>query len=526
MSVDEMFDVVVVGSGAGALTGAVTAASQGLSVCVLEKTESFGGTTAYSGGGVFIPNNPVILRAGVPDTEELGRAYLRRSIAGRMPESLQAAYVAAGPTMIGWLEEHGYARFRWSDGFPDYHTDDPNGMAMGRTMTPLPVEDRAGEVGAIADSIRPALVRGQGGLPRVDDPTRLTGGRALLGRLLAGCEALGVELRLDAGMTDLVLSEDGVVVGVSVGSATIGARRGVLLAAGGFERDATMRQAHQPVGAAWTLGAPGNTGEVIRAGAAAGAALDLLDDAWWTPSFVYPDGSTAFVLIERALPGGVIVDASGERYANESLPYNQFGHAMLEFGKDAPAHIPSYLIVDSRFLARYPFFGLAAGEGIPDEWLEAGVVRSAPTVEELGDALGLPAGALAKTIDRFNEAARTGVDTDFARGDLDFDRGLLDFFVRAGGLPAPEGPNPCLAPVAEGPFFAATIYPGDLGTKGGLVCDDRARVLREDGSVIRGLYATGNTAASMMGNDYPGPGSTLGPAMVFAYLAALDCAEA
>jgi len=252
---DEEFDVVVVGSGAGALTGALAAATAGPRVALFEKTEFFGGTTAYSGGGIFIPNNPVILRAGVPDTEELGRGYLRRSIAGRTPEPLQDAYLRSGPEMVAWLEEQGYASFRWSSAFPDYHTDFPEGMAMGRTMGQTPVVgDDVAALGDRVRQIRPPLPRGQGGHPRAADPNLLLGGQALLARLLSACDRAGVDLRLETGMDDLVLDGSGAVTGVRVsrrGAArTVRARRGVLLAAGGFERGDEFRRRYQPVGAA------------------------------------------------------------------------------------------------------------------------------------------------------------------------------------------------------------------------------------------------------------------------------------
>lgn len=524
---DEQFDLVVVGSGAGALTGAITGATSGLRVCVIEKTEFFGGTTAYSGGGVFIPNNPVILREGVPDSDALGREYLRRSIAGRSPEALQDAYISTGPPLIAWLEEHEFALFRWTKGFPDYHTDFAEGMPLGRTMGPVPIDD-VSELSDRLRQIRPPLPRGQGGLPRVHNPAFLSGGQALVARLLSACDRAGVDLRLETPMEDLELDGDGAVTGVRVSHRgtprTIGARRGVLLAAGGFERNEAMRRKYQLVGAGWSVSSPGNTGEVIEAGIRAGAAVDLMDDAWWTPSFVYPDGTTAFVLIERALPGGMIVDASGERYANESLPYNQFGHAMLEFGRPDEPHIPSYFVFDQTYLDRYPLFGVRPGEPIPQGWYDAGVVRRADSIESLGDSLGLPTGVLAKSVARYNAFAETGRDEDFARGESEFDRNLMRVFVSA-GLPEHDGPNPCLAPVAAPPFYAAVIYPGDLGTKGGLVCDEHAQVLKVDGGAIKGLYATGNTMASVMGNDYPGPGSTIGPAMVFAHIAAKHCAR-
>jgi 3-oxosteroid 1-dehydrogenase len=529
---DEEFDFVVVGSGAGALTGAITAAAQGLRVCLLEKTEFYGGTTAYSGGGVFIPNNPVILRNGVPDSDELGRDYLRQAIAGRSSETLQDAYMRVGPGMVAWLEERGYALFRWSMAFPDYHADYPSGMAMGRTMGPVPVED-VGSLSEVVRRIRQPLSRGQGGHPRPADPDRLIGGQALVARLLSACDLAGVALRLESPLEQLVQDESGAVVGVQYRhrgvARTVAAGRGVLLAAGGFERNEQFRRQYQPVGAAWSVSSPGNTGDAIRAGMRAGAAVDLMDDSWWTPSFVYPDNTTAFCLIERTLPGAIIVDATGERYANESLPYNQFGHAMLEFGRPDDPHTPSYLVFDQTYLDRYPMFGLPARTPVPQAWLDSRVMHRADSIEELGESLGLPTGVLAKTVARTNEFAARGKDEDFDRGEADFDRNLMGIFLHGGGLPMPDGPNPCLQPILQAPFYAAVIYPGDLGTKGGLLCDDRARVLREDGSAINGLYATGNSMASMMGNDYPGPGSTLGPAMVFAHIAALDvagvCAE-
>jgi 3-oxosteroid 1-dehydrogenase len=298
--------------------------------------------------------------------------------------------------------------------------------------------------------------------------------------------------------------------------ALIRARRGVVLAAGGFEHNADMRHRYQrpPIGTEWTTGAAGNTGDAITAGERAGAALDLMDDAWWGPSIPLA-GRPYFVLAERSLPGSMLVNGAGQRFVNESAPYVDAVHAMYNGHAGGTPHIPAWLIIDQRYRNTYVFAGRAPRKPLPRRWYAAGVAHRAATLADLAGSAGLDPGALAKTVARFNEFAQAGRDEDFGRGDSAYDRYYGDPRQR---------PNPCLAPLRQPPFYAIQIVPGDLGTKGGLRTDERARVLRPDGTPIAGLYAAGNASASVMGHSYAGAGATIAPAMTFGYLAALDLA--
>jgi 3-oxosteroid 1-dehydrogenase len=342
-------------------------------------------------------------------------------------------------------------------------------------------------------------------------------GQALAAGLRAGLLAKQVPVWLDTPMTGLHIV-DGRVAGVQVTRdgqpGLILASRGVILAAGGFERNEQMRQRYQraPIGVDWTTGAAGNTGDAIIAGEAAGAALDLMDDAWWGPSIPLPSGPF-FCLAERSLPGCILVNGAGQRFVNESAPYVDAVHAMYAGHSPAVPHIPSWLVTDQRYRDSYVFAGLPPGKRLPRRWYAVGAVVQAPTVAELAGQIGVDAAGLAATIAKFNEFAAAGRDTDFHRGDSAYDRYYGDPRQR---------PNPNLAPLARPPFYAFKIVPGDLGTKGGLRTDERARVLRADGTPIPGLYAAGNTSAAVMGHSYAGAGATIGPAMTFGYIAALD----
>jgi 3-oxosteroid 1-dehydrogenase len=294
-----------------------------------------------------------------------------------------------------------------------------------------------------------------------------------------------------------------------------------VLACGGFEHNAAMRQQYQraPIGSDWTVGAKANTGDGILAGERLGGALELMDDAWWGPSIPLTGGPW-FCLAERTLPGGIMVNDRGERFMNEALPYVEAVHRMYggEFGRgDGPGeNIPAWMIIDQRYRNRYVFAGVPPRRPFPGRWYKAGVIVRAADIAELAEKIGVPADSLVKTVDRFNGFAKSGKDADFGRGESGYDRYYGDPTVK---------PNPCLMPIEQGPFYAISMVPGDLGTKGGLRTDVHARVLRADGSVIDGLYAAGNVSSPVMGHTYAGPGATIGPAITFGYLAALHIAE-
>jgi 3-oxosteroid 1-dehydrogenase len=342
-------------------------------------------------------------------------------------------------------------------------------------------------------------------------------GQALAAGLRAGLASADVPVWLQTPLTGLLV-EDGRVTGVHIAREdqpmVIRARRGVLLATGGFERNAAMRAEYQrqPIGTEWTTGSPENTGDGIVAGQAAGGALDLMDDAWWGPSIPLT-GGPFFCLSERSLPGCILVNAAGQRFVNEAAPYVDAVHAMYDRHTADKPHIPAWLIIDQRYRNNYVFAGLPPRKPLPRRWYAAGAVFKAGTLADLAGQIGISADGLAETVHRFNGFARSGTDEDFGRGDSAYDRYYGDPRCR---------PNPNLAQLDQPPFYAIKIVPGDLGTKGGLRTDHRARVLRHDGSVIDGLYAAGNVSAAVMGHSYAGAGATIGPAMTFGYIAARD----
>ncbi|HEV3067305.1 MAG TPA: 3-oxosteroid 1-dehydrogenase [Streptosporangiaceae bacterium] len=552
MTTDEAeFEVVVVGSGAAGMTAALAAAHRGLSVVVVEKTGRFGGSTARSGGGLWVPGNEVLRRAGVADTPEQARAYLAHVVDGCVTAARQRALLEYGPAMVSFVRASTPVDFAWVPGYADYYPEAPGGLAQGRSIEPAPMDGRV--LGAELAHLNPPYlptppgvtitqadyrwltlgprhpravlagvkIAGRMARTRVLGQRVLSMGQALAAGLRAGLAAQQVPVWLDTPMTGLHL-RDGGAAGVEVtrdgGSTLILARRGVVLAAGGFERNAAMRQRYQrpPIGAEWTTGSPGNTGDAIEAAQAAGAALDLMDDAWWGPSIPLPSGPY-FCLAERSLPGCLLVNGAGQRFVNESAPYVDAVHAMYDGHTQAVPHIPSWLIFDQRYRDSYVFAGLPPGKPLPRRWSAAGAVHRADTIAALAGRIGLDPAALAATVARFGEFAATGKDSDFHRGDSAYDRYYGDPRHR---------PNPNLAPLARPPFHAVKIVPGDLGTKGGLRTDERARVLRADGTPIPGLYAAGNTSAAVMGRSYAGAGATIGPAMTFGYIAALDLAAA
>ena len=505
--------MLVVGSGGGALAGALTAVSHGLRTLLIEKSDQFGGTTAYSGGGMWIPLSPPNQRAGVPDSPDLVEEYLDATV-GPERRELRDAYISAGPGVIEELEKNSWLEFEWR-AFPDYFCEKPGALPDGRSIYALNF-DAKGHENVIA-ALRQPLPPEKGGW--IEPFPYMFGGRAFLARLLVALSETDAVLERETSLESLCV-EDGRVAGAIVsspsGTERIRAVKGVLLAAGGFERDDDMRHRYQPpLGADWTLGAPGNTGGALRAAMDAGASVELLDECWWAPGLALPDGTVSFRLFERGKPGGIMVNGAGERFANESLPYDRLGRAMLEGHATGVSHIPCWFVVDDAHVGKYGFATGGPGEPIGQQWLETGTVVTGATLEELADRIGVPAGALSKTVEEFNEGAREGRDPRFHRGETAFDL----FF----GDPKHEK-NPNLGPLETGPFYAWKVLPADLGTKGGVRCDTNGRALREDGTVLAGLYAAGNTMASWTNRCYPGPGSPIGSCVVFSVLAVRDMA--
>lgn len=554
----DSYDVVVVGAGGAGMSAALAAARQGLDTVLVEKSPYFGGSTARSGGGVWIPGNYALRAAGQvdPGDQEAAKTYLDAIVGDVVPKVRRDTYLDRGPEVLDFLREHTPLEFTWVPEYADYLPEQPGGRPRGRSVEPVPMDARF--LGGELERLHPAYTKAPAnlivtqadfrkislGLRTLKGP--LTMVKVMLKRLLAmvtgkkmfamgnaiaiglrqGLRDAGVPVEYDTALLDLLV-EDGRVVGVVVSTRStdgteqrheIRARRGVILGSGGFEHSQELREKFlpQPTSTEWSTGSASNTGGGLLAGTAVGAATDLLDDAWWGPTIPLP-GRAWFCLAERNLPGSIIVNSAGKRFMNEALPYVEATHEIYKGQATGVDHVPSYMVFDQTYRNRYLFAGVPGRQPFPGRWYKEGVVVRADTLAELAAKLDLPAGSLDATVDRFNGFARSGVDEDFHRGESAYDKYYSDPTVK---------PNCSLAPIAKGPFYAVKIVPGDLGTKGGLVTDERARVLREDGTVIPGLYAAGNVSSAVMGNTYPGPGGTIGPALVFGYLAAEDVARA
>ena len=506
---DSQYDVVVVGSGAGAMAGAFAAAARGLKTVVVEKTGLLGGASAYAGASCWLPGTRVQERAGMDDSIADARTYLA-SVLGEEEAGRREAFLAAAGELVEFLEADPAIEFYWT-AFPDYFPG-PGRQDVGRSMMPLDLPRE--EIGELAGLVRPRVEADRYGQAHPDGP--LTAGQALIGRLLLAMHRTGnTTILTGTAMTGLI-TEDGKVTGIVAESASgtlrLGASSGVLLGAGGFEANEDMRRESGTPGAAkWSMAPRGaNTGTAIQAAVQAGAAVELMDEAWWCPGTLQPSGGTAFTLGFR---GGIMVDTHGQRFANESMPYDRMGRIMAE----APeSRIPSWIIFDSRFGGQLPAI-MRPDNTAPAEHLAAGTWIQADTLEELAERTDLDPQTLAATVSRFNEFAQTGVDEDFHRGEDPYDL----FFAAPGA-----GPNEALVPLSEPPYFAARVVLSDLGTKGGVRTDNNARVLTGAGEPLPGLYAVGNTSASFSGRAYPGPGIPLGSAMVFAFRAVAEMAGA
>lgn len=504
---DEECDVLVVGSGAGGMTGAYTAAREGLSVILAESTDRFGGTTAYSGGGMWFPGNAVLRRDGADADMDRARAYYHEVVGNRTPRALQEAYLDTGARLIDYLEaDEGFAFITYP--WPDYYGGLPTASATGRHIMPAGLP--AAALGELRASLRPTLGEEREGVPLAED---LQAGQALIARFLLALARTGrADLRLGTKLIELVVNEgqvEGGVLRTAAGDRRIRARRGVLIASGGFEQDAAMRaQFGLPGGAEGAMAPPGNDGAAIRAGMAAGADVDLMDQAWWSPGLMRPNGRATFTL---GFNGGLFVDRQGQRFMNESLPYDRAGREIIAAMKAGTVTLPFWLVFDSRDGGAPPIQFPNQPIGDLEGYRKAGLLRSGATLAELAGAIGVPATALEETVKRFNGFAERGEDADFDRGGEPYDRAFT------------EGRAP-LDTVSRAPFHAIAFGLSDLGTKGGLRTDPHARVLDKDGKAIGGLYATGNAMAAVSGETYPGGGNPIGSSMVFAHLAALDMA--
>jgi 3-oxosteroid 1-dehydrogenase len=558
---DHEYDVVVVGSGAGGMTAALCAQAQGLSVLMIEKANCYGGTSAVSGGGIWIPCNDQIPGLGLQDSFEEALTYMKHLTLGEVPESRITAYLRNAPKMVRYIADTFGVKVNAVGKYPDYFPDKPGGKNGGRSMEPQPFDaSRLGdEFERLREPYKGTLVMGRVAMTQVDAHTlmckapgwilltlklmwnywtdfgwrrrtrrdrRLTLGQGLVGSLRHAMLQKDIPLWLETGLDSLV--EDGGrvagILAVKQGKRLrIGARRGVIVATGGVESKQQMREQYLPgpTKAAWTA-APGcNQGDGIRAGRAIGAQLGFMNLTWGTPTVAVPGSSNAAgIFMERQLPGCVMVNGNGKRFVNEASPYTEIVYAMYADHQKSGSAVPCWLVFDARFRKAYPMGPMLPGNLQPDsklpkDWLDK-VYYRADTLGELAKKIGVNAGGLEASVIKMNEYARTGIDAEFGKGNNAFDRYYGDPTVK---------PNPCLAPINKAPYYAVRLDAGEIGTKGGLVTDEQARVLRDDGSVIAGLYAIGNCSAAVMGRTYAGPGATLGPAMTFGYVAARDIAE-
>lgn len=552
------YDLIVVGSGAAGLAAACTAAARGKRVVVIEASDRIGGTTAISGGMVWIPGNYQMQAAGIPDSLEAAREYLRHTVPGADDSPRMRAFLERGNEAIRFLEANTSLRLRPVRRYPDYYPDTPGATAGGRVLEPVPFDGSllGADFAILRDPLPEFLLFGGMMVSREDLPvlrrvgrspkavwhaarltaryllqrtrfhrgTTLVLGNALAARLLKSARELNVDLLLATPVTGLVSQGDR-VTGVSVthagGERAIGARAGVVLAAGGISHHPEFRRNYVPSSAGQVsatfspAGALAGAQLASRVGARMSAPATTVADAqaFWVPvsRFRRNDGSEGVfphTVTDRAKPGLIAVNQDGRRFVNEAVSYHEFVRAQLrEPGRNAPA----WLICDSRFLWKYGLgrvrpFSLSVA---PD--VKAGYLKRAASLEELALALGVPARNLVETLRTFNAGAERGLDTEFGRGSNIYQRHLGD---------ADHRPNPCVAPIARPPYYAVAVEPADLGMAAGIQTDEHARVLAEDGHVVAGLYACGNDMESIMQGAYPGPGITLGPALVFGFIAA------
>lgn len=554
---DETYDFVIVGSGGASMCASLLCKSLGKRALIVEKQARVGGSTGFSGGVWWIPNNHVMKRHGVQDSLENARKYFESAVTYYGPGSSPArreAFLTTGPGMVEFLERAGM-QFEYADGWADYYDDLPGGHSRGRSLVAKVFD--VNELGEWKDRL--SMYRGVAlPLGSEDFPTLFLmkrnwagkrmamklgwrmlknklfgrdvrgGGAAIQGRMLQIALREQLPIWTESPVEDFVV-ENGRVVGIVVkrGGKTVRVRgtAGVLINAGGFSHSQKMREQYQPKPNPWrwTNSNPGDTGEIIEAAQKLGAAVDCMNEAWWVitslgPNETLPEGAVSpeghpipfMHHLDLSLPYSMLVDQEGNRFCDEAGAYMEIGQRLYERHRQTGKGIPAWVIMDRRQRAYYPWGHAAPGQ-IPQAWLDSGYLKKADTLEQLAKLCGIDAAGLARTVERFNGFCRTGKDLDYNRGGRAFDNAHGDPTVK---------PNPNLGPIEQGPFYAAAIYPGDVGTCGGVVTDEHGRVLRADGSIIEGLYATGNSTASVMGRCYPAAGASIAPSFVFGYRAA------
>jgi 3-oxosteroid 1-dehydrogenase len=543
---DQPFNFVIVGSGAGGLAAAITAKLAGLHPLVLEKTPLIGGSSVMSGGVLWLPNNSLMNREGVSDSREDALRYMENFVDKDPAYSTSArreAFIDNIAPFLMAMEAQGML-YRRCPEYPDYYDTLPGGNAAGRSVqaelfdvnrlgawkprlrqpyVALPIRTSEGaklqSFGvSLAGKIMFARVGGRMAWAKARGRTIFGSGGALQGRMLEIALKLGVEIWTDARLIDLDVRNRG-VEGVHINYAgremTIPAARGALIAAGGFSRNCAMRQHYQrhPISDKWTHANPGDTGEAIEAMIRVGAGLGVMEEAWWIPTWIGPNGQLAQIVPELAKPHGMLVDHSGKRFVNEANSYMEIGRAMYTRHALTPA-IPAWLVMDARSRKRY-MFGFQFQGRMPRTWIKEGLVQQDDTLAGLAMKCGIDPAGLERTVAQFNASCERGTDEVYGRGSSAYNRYYAD----------PTKHNPCLGQISEGPFWAAPLYPGDVGTCGGAIVNEYAQVLRSDGTVIGGLYATGNSSASLCGPHYIGAGQSIGASSVFGYVAARTAAQ-
>ncbi|UYP18411.1 3-ketosteroid-delta-1-dehydrogenase [Rhodococcus sp. Z13] len=550
---DATVDLLVIGSGTG-MAAALTAHEAGLSTLIVEKSQYVGGSTARSGGAFWIPANPVLVESGSGDTVGRGRTYVRSVVGDTAPVGRGEAFVDHGTATVEMLRRTTPMKLFWAEGYADYHPELPGGSAVGRSCECLPFD--LSVLGEERARLRPGLMEAglpmpttgadykwmnlmfrvpHKGFPRIFKRLAqgvaglavkkeyVAGGQAIAAGLFAGVLRAGIPVWTETSLVRLVGEGDrvtGAVVEQNGREVTVTARRGVVLAAGGFDHDMAMRHKFQSERLLEheSLGAETNTGDAIKAAQEVGADLALMDQAWWFPAVApsRPGNPPMVMLAERSLPGSFIVDQTGRRFTNESSDYMSFGQLILDRERAGDPVESMWIVFDQKYRNSYVFAaGVFPRQPLPESWYEAGIAHRGNTAAELAASMGVPVDTFTATFETFNDDAAAGTDSEFGRGRSAYDRYYGDPTVQ---------PNPNLRPLTHGPLYAVKMTLSDLGTCGGVRADERARVLREDGNPIPGLYAIGNTAANAFGHSYPGAGATIGQGLVFGYIAARDAA--